>query len=74
MSEMEKPEPKILILTSLLLANMACRPIITIGWSEIGILIALILILLGPPLFRLYQRFDEFQDWKARKGKKKEED
>jgi hypothetical protein len=63
-----------LLLTTVLFSSLACRPVITIGWQEIGILILLLLVLLGPPLFRLYKRFDEFQNWKAKKGDTKTDD
>lgn len=61
-------------LTFLLLSLLACRPVITIGWQEIGILLLLLLVLIGPLLFRLYKRFDEFQKWKAKKGESKTDD
>jgi hypothetical protein len=64
----------LLALTTVLLSTLACRPIITIGWQEIGILILLLLVLLGPALFRLYKRFDEFQNWKAKKRETKTDD
>jgi hypothetical protein len=54
-------------LTTLLLATLACRPVITVGWQEIAIVGAIILILIGPPLFRLYRRVVEFQLWRKRK-------
>jgi len=63
-----------LLLSILLLSALACRPVITIGWQEIGILVLLLLVLLGPPLYRLFKRFDEFQNWKATKGKDKPEE
>lgn len=53
----------------LLLANLACRPVLTIGWQEIGILILLLAFLLGPALFRLARRWEEFRSWKDRKDK-----
>lgn len=53
----------------LLLSTLACRPVITVGWQEIGIVFILVLILVGPVLFRLYKRVDEFQNWKKRKDK-----
>lgn len=59
----------ILIFGGLLLINLSCRPVITIGWQEIGILLVLILILLGPVLFRFYKRVTEFQDWNRHKDK-----
>jgi len=56
-------------LSLLLLTTLACRPVITVGWQEIGILAILLLVIMGPALFRLYKRFDEFQNWKGRKDK-----
>jgi len=53
----------------LLLANLACRPVLTIGWQEIGILILLLAFLLGPALFRLARRWEEFRTWKDKKDK-----
>jgi hypothetical protein len=55
---------------TLLLASLACRPVLTIGWTEIVIILALMVILLGPALFKLYQRVNEFQSWKKAKKKK----
>ncbi len=54
-------------LTTLLLTTLACRPVITVGWQEIAIVGAVILLLIGPPLFRLYRRVIEFQSWWQRK-------
>ena len=55
-------------LTTLLLTTLACRPVITVGWQEIAIVGAVILILIGPPLFRLYRRVVEFQIWRDRQN------
>lgn len=57
------------IFSLLLLVTLACRPVITVGWQEIGIILILLLLLAGPFLFRLYRRVDEFQRWKDRKDK-----
>jgi hypothetical protein len=54
-------------LITLLLTTLACRPVITVGWQEIAIVGAVILLLIGPPLFRLYRRVVEFQRWRERK-------
>ncbi len=59
-------------LTTLLLTTLACRPVITVGWQEIAIVGAAILILIGPPLFRLYRRVVEFQLW--REDQKRDEE
>jgi len=65
---MPSQNSKFLILLLLLfLVNLSCRPVLTIGWQEIGILFVLLLILLGPMLFRFFKRFNEYKDWKNRK-------
>jgi len=43
----------------------------TIGWQEIAILMVILAVFLGPALFRLYRRWDEFQAWKSSQTKKK---
>jgi Flp pilus assembly protein TadB len=47
-----------LIVASLLLAALACRPVFAIGWSEFLILVALIAVLLGPLLLRIYRTLE----------------
>ncbi len=61
-----------LILTAIFIASLACRPVLTIGWGEIGILIVIIAVLLGPVIFRLSKRLAEFQAWKNSLGKQKD--
>ena len=61
-------------LSVLLLTNFACRPVMTIGWQEIAILVVIVLILAGPALFKLYKRIDEFQNWKESRNKKDQKD
>lgn len=46
----------------LLLASLACRPVVTIGWSEILVLAVIILVLLGPFLWRLYRFWLAYQE------------
>ncbi|MCJ7703446.1 MAG: hypothetical protein MUO62_17825 [Anaerolineales bacterium] len=58
----------------LFLSSLACRPVMTIGWQEIGILVLLLVVLLGPALYKLFKRLDEFQHWKSQKDKNKPED
>ncbi len=55
-----------------LATSLACRPVLTIGWGEIGILIVIIAVLLGPVIFRLAKRLGEFQAWKNSRGNQKE--
>jgi hypothetical protein len=46
----------LMLFTSLL----ACRPMIGIGWNEFLILIILIAVLLGPPLYVFIRRVESF--------------
>jgi hypothetical protein len=76
MVQMKNPEIKqlLFLLLAVVSSSLACSPIITVGWGEIAILVVLLLVLLGPVLFKLYKRFDEFQTWKAEKAKTKEKE
>lgn len=51
----------------LVLANLACRPVITIGWGELLLLGLLAALLLGPLLFRFFRRRVERQDQDIRR-------
>lgn len=64
----------LLPLTILLLSSLACRPVMTVGWQEIGIFFLLLLVLLGPAFFKLYRRFDEYQSWKSNRDKNQSEE
>ena len=65
---MSKSKPIPIYLTVLLLSLLACRPIFAIGWTELIILLVIIIFLLGPYLLRLYRAFD-----KLKKGIKDED-
>ena len=52
----------------LVLSLLACRPIFAIGWTELIILLVIIVFLLGPFLLKVYRAFD-----KIRKADKSEE-
>jgi hypothetical protein len=41
--------------TSSLVCQVACRPVMTIGWGEIAIILVLVLLLIGPMLWRLFR-------------------
>lgn len=56
-------------LIAILWSNLACRPVVAIGWQEIVIVAFLLLVLLGPTLFRLVRRLVEFQTWRNQKDK-----
>jgi hypothetical protein len=47
-------------LLALLISTVACEPVIAIGKNELLCLLALILVLLGPPLYRFARRVEEF--------------
>ncbi|HSK87385.1 MAG TPA: hypothetical protein VK880_03470 [Anaerolineales bacterium] len=44
----------------LVLMSFACRPVIAIGWEELLILVVLFVFLLGPPLYRLIRKVENF--------------
>ncbi|MBM3143630.1 MAG: hypothetical protein FJ010_01415 [Chloroflexi bacterium] len=56
------------LIAALLTVSLACRPVLTIGWGEIAILIVLLATLIGPALVRLYRRWDEFSRWRGKKS------
>ena len=44
----------------LLLGSLACQPVIAIGRNEFLFVLLLIAVLLGPPLYRLARKLEEF--------------
>ncbi len=52
---------KFMALSGVLLAALACRPVIAIGWREMLFVSALIAILVGPPVYRFLRRLEEFR-------------
>jgi len=58
MQIMYKTESISFSLIFLFLSLLACRPIIAIGWTEIIIILALVAVLMGPVLFRIYRFID----------------
>ncbi|MEP7135705.1 MAG: hypothetical protein ABI904_12300 [Chloroflexota bacterium] len=47
-------------LSMLLLSTLACEPVFAIGWRELSCILILAAFLLGPPLYRLIRRLEEF--------------
>ncbi len=45
---------------ALLLAMLACEPVIAIGWQELLILFLLFAFLLGPPIYKFIRRVEKF--------------
>jgi hypothetical protein len=50
----------------LLLLTTGCRPVLTVGWGEVAFVVVLVLLLLGPLLFRVARRMAEFQAWRSK--------
>ncbi|MEJ2552163.1 MAG: hypothetical protein P8Z34_15940 [Anaerolineales bacterium] len=46
----------------LIVGQIACRPVMAIGWQEVAIIFMLALILLGPMLWRLYRFIANLHD------------
>lgn len=44
----------------LLLGSLACQPVIAIGRNEFLLVLLLFVVLLGPPLYRMARRLEEF--------------
>jgi hypothetical protein len=55
----------------LLLSLISCRPVFAIGWTELLILLVLIVILLGPVLFRLFRTLNKIKKTDEVEKKKK---
>jgi len=53
------------------LALLACRPVFAIGWTELLILLIMIVFLLGPFLLRVYRAFNKIK--KAGQNEEKED-
>jgi len=66
---MKQPLKMHLFVGTLMMSSLACRPVMTIGWQEILILVVVIAVLIGPALFRLYRRWDEFRNWRDNRDK-----
>lgn len=60
-------------LITLTLASLACRPVMTVGWGELLFVLALLAILVGPPLYRFLRRLEDYrrrEREQARRSKK----
>ena len=44
----------------LLLSSLACQPVIAIGGNEILLVLVLSAVLLGPPIYRIARRVEQF--------------
>ena len=53
---------KILIASTIIwMGLLSCRPVIAIGWREILLVAVLVLFLLGPPIYRFLQKFENYR-------------
>ena len=68
---MLKRYPFLLGSLTLSIAGFACRPIVAIGWPELILLVVLVVVLLGPLMFRLYRFLDQIQKASQAETKKK---
>jgi Co/Zn/Cd efflux system component len=58
----KKLDRNLYIITALLITTLACRPVFTVGWWEMGILFVLAIFLVGPLLFKLYRFIERFRE------------
>jgi len=47
-------------LLALVLTMVACSPVIAISWNEFLIVGVIVVVLLGPPLYRFVRRVEQF--------------
>ena len=48
----------------LLISTLACRPVIAIGWGEFLALAVVIVLLIGPPVYKFIRSIEEFRKQK----------
>ena len=59
-----------LVAIAVLLSTLACRPVLTVGWSELFIFGVILLIFAGPSLWRFYKRYRKFREYEKDKERK----
>ena len=60
-----------LSLSLLAVSLLACEPVLAVGWPEILIISGLVVFLLGPPLYKLYRRWEKFMADLKQKDKRR---
>ena len=50
----------------LIFSTLACRPVIAIGWEEFLFLFIVIVVLIGPPVYRFIRRIENHQKHKQK--------
>ena len=63
----------VLLVAVLLLAGLACEPVIAIGWGELLTLLVIIAVLLGPLLLRIYRALEALRKAQEKPGKRRSE-
>jgi len=48
-------------LSLLLLSQLACEPVIAIGWRELFIVFILMAFLFGPPVYRFIRKIEKYR-------------
>jgi hypothetical protein len=48
-------------LTALVLGIVACEPVFAIGWRELGIILLLVAVVFGPPVYRFLRRMEKYR-------------
>lgn len=43
---------------ALILGTLACQPVLAIGWREAVLIFLLVLLLVGPPVYRFLRRLE----------------
>jgi hypothetical protein len=52
---MRKTASIVAVLFSLFLGTLACRPVFAIGWTELAIILVILVVLFAPLLLRLFR-------------------
>jgi fatty acid desaturase len=60
-----------LAIVALALAQMACRPVVTVGWWEVAIILVLVAIVVLPVLLRFFRWYDARRGRANRANRKK---
>lgn len=45
---------------------LACQPVLAIGWREAALIFLLIVLLLGPPVYRFLRRLEKARERRKR--------
>ncbi|MFZ5885456.1 MAG: hypothetical protein ACOYYI_16935 [Chloroflexota bacterium] len=48
--------------STLTLGTLACQPVLAIGWREGALIFLLIVLLLGPPVYRFLRRLEKARE------------